>query len=1178
MERTAHRQVSQAEIDKIVESRHDAPHTVLGPHFVEEDNSLVIRAFLPQMARALVCETGAPNREHAMERIHEAGLFEATILVADDAWQYEFLATDEEGKTARFHDAYAITTTTFTADNQQAFRDGIHSRLFERLGAHPTIRNGISGVHFVLWAPNAQRVSVVGTFNRWDGRCHQMPGVGKTGIWELFIPDILAGELYKYEIKTPDGTVFLKTDPFAFCTERPPDTAGIVWDLNREFPWGDDEWMNNRSTKEYADRPIAIFVLDLDTLIEPTGDSSAYPNYKAILTDDLIASIKEDGYTHVELASLAHDFTSSFCPDARYGTPTDFMVFIDSCHQQGIGVIVRSIPARFSRTPEELAWFDGTPLYEDGEQDDSWVLDLHRGEVQSFIRSNARFWLERYHADALSTDARAGALCLDIVRPEGEKLANTQLLVRQPPGENQVEAEDALRILRARHDDPYSVLGPHYQQALDALALRALIPAAEQLYAMVVERPGMLYAMARIHKDGLFEAVIPELRAGTQYRIQVVEQGGRNYDLIDPYAFSSFYFSEFDQHLFAQGNHYEIFQRLGAHPRVVDSVAGVSFAVWAPNAEGVSVVGPFNQWDGRRHQMKLHGLSGAWETFIPELGEGDLYKYEIRARNGDTFLKSDPYAFLTEVPPDTASIVYELEGAFRWNDDEWMNRRRETNIGEKPLAIYEVHLGSWSRAAKNNLLNYREMADKLVAYVKQMGFTHIELLPIAEHPYGPSWGYQVSNFYAPTARYGKPHELMELVDRCHQEDIGVILDWVPGHFPKDAHFLAWFDGTCLYEHADPRKGEHPDWGTLIFNYGRHEVENFLIANALFWLQTYHFDGLRVDAVASMLYLDYSRGLSGSWIPNIYGSSENLEAVEFLKHTNSIIHQRYPEVMMIAEESTAWPSVSRPVGQGGLGFGFKWNMGWMHDVLAYMGIPPDERKHHHNKLTFGIHYAFHENFILSLSHDEVVHLKGSLLHKMPGGQWEKFANLRLLLAFMYAHPGKKLLFMGAEFAQLNEWNHDQALDWALLENPSHKALSHFVTELNRLYRSERAFFEVDFKDTGFEWLDADNAEESIIAFLRKGKDPRNALLFVFNFSLVSRPSHQIGVPYPSAYQQVFSSNATEYGGFDRALADTDVTAAEIPHAGQAFSIELPIPALSAIVLKPAPADTTPTPGN
>ena len=476
------------------------------------------------------------------------------------------------------------------------------------------------------------------------------------------------------------------------------------------------------------------------------------------------------------------------------------------------------------------------------------------------------------------------------------------------------------------------------------------------------------------------------------------------------------------------------------------------------------------------------------------------------------------------------------------------------------------------RGPDDRPLSYRELAAKLVPYVRTLGFTHIELLPIAEHPYEPSWGYQVSNFYAPTSRFGAPEDLMEFVDQCHANGIGVILDWVPGHFPKDAHALAWFDGTHLYEHADPRKGEHPDWGTLIFNYGRHEVENFLIANALFWLEMYHFDGLRVDAVASMLYLDYSRPRYGGWIPNVYGGNENLEAIEFLKHTNSILHARFPGVLMIAEESTSWPNVSRPADQGGLGFGFKWNMGWMHDTLAYMSVPPAERKAHHGKLTFSIMYAFGENFVLALSHDEVVHLKRSLLGKMPGEEWEQFANLRLLFAFMYAHPGKKLLFMGGELGQAGEWEHSRGLEWRSLENKANRALGWFFQDLNRLYRSQPALFEADFKSVGFEWLEVDNAEESIIAFLRKARDPRETLLFAANFSAVSRPDHRIGVPYPVGYTLLFDSNAKRYGGFAAKAPAPVVRAEEVHWHGREFSIRLTLPALSAVILKPAPPTT------
>lgn len=628
-------------------------------------------------------------------------------------------------------------------------------------------------------------------------------------------------------------------------------------------------------------------------------------------------------------------------------------------------------------------------------------------------------------------------------------------------------------------------------------------------------------------------------------------------------------FSDFDRHLFAHGKHYRIFDKLGSHPMVKDGIPGVNFAVWAPNAERVCVVGTFNDWDGRSHQMGLHDGSGIWQLFIPGLGEGELYKYELRTADGDLFLKSDPYAFHTEVPPGTASIVYALEGRHEWNDSEWIQWRAKANIMELPVCIYEVHLGSFMKNRDNGYLTYRQLAAELVPYVRDMGFTHIELMPVAEHPYVPSWGYQVSNFYAPTSRFGRPEDLMEFVDRCHQNGIGVILDWVPGHFPKDVHALACFDGSCLYEH--PYKGIHPDWGTLTFNYGKPGVDNFLVANAIFWLEKYHFDGLRVDGVSSMLYLDYSRK-KGEWDPNIYGSNENLEAIEFIKHTNSILHEKYHGAIIAAEESSAWPAVSRPASEDGLGFGFKWNMGWMHDVLLYMRKDPAQRRHHHNNLTFGLHYAFHENFILSLSHDEVVHEKGSLINKMPGDRQQKFANLRLLYAFMYGHPGKKLLFMGNEFGQWNEWNHETGLDWYLLGVDAHGLLQRYIRRLNRLYHKEKAIYEVDFKNTGFEWIDADNASESVIAFMRKGKDPRNCLLFAMNFSSVPRGNYRLGVPFPGIYKEILNSNSVKYGGSDRVLEKSSATAEDIPCHGYEFSLSLSLPPLSAVILKPLPPET------
>jgi 1,4-alpha-glucan branching enzyme len=598
--------------------------------------------------------------------------------------------------------------------------------------------------------------------------------------------------------------------------------------------------------------------------------------------------------------------------------------------------------------------------------------------------------------------------------------------------------------------------------------------------------------------------------------------------------------------------------------------------VWAPEAEGVSIVGPFNGWNGLAHQMTRHGLSGVWEIFVAGVGEGALYQFEIRARSGDVLLKTDPYAVHTEIPPGTASVVYQLQGVHQWRDAAWLEQRRTGNPWAQPIAIYEVHLGSWLRGADGSQLSYRELAAKLVPYIKTLGFTHIELMPIAEHPYEPSWGYQVSHFYAPTARFGAPEDLMEFVDLCHEEGIGVILDWVAGHFPKDAHALAWFDGSHLYEHADPRQGEHPDWGTLIFNYGRHEVENFLIANALFWLETYHFDGFRMDAVASMLYLDYSRATSGDWIPNVHGGKENLDAIEFLKHTNSVLHARFPGILMIAEESTSWPNVSRPTDAGGLGFGFKWNMGWMHDTLAYLSVPPAHRRYHHGRLTFSIMYAFNENFILALSHDEVVHLKHSLLGKMPGETWEKLANLRLLFTFMYAHPGKKLLFMGSELGQESEWNHAKDLEWGALEKKSNRGLSWLLQDLNRFYRAQPPLYEVDFKPVGFEWLEVDNSKESIIAFLRKGRDPRHVLLFAANFSAISRLEHRIGVPYPVSYTRLFDSNARKYGGCGTPPGQDILHAEEISCHGRDFSIRITLPAFSAVILEPAPFPITEKP--
>ena len=617
----------------------------------------------------------------------------------------------------------------------------------------------------------------------------------------------------------------------------------------------------------------------------------------------------------------------------------------------------------------------------------------------------------------------------------------------------------------------------------------------------------------------------------------------------------------------AEGTHYRNYEKLGSHIRVVDGVRGVHFAVWAPNARRVSVIGDFNQWDGRRHPMRLHSAAGIWEIFIPGLREETVYKFEIKWRRfGFITHKTDPYAFYFERRPKTGAIVYDIN-QFHWRDHEWMQQRKARNGLDAPLTIYEVHLGSWMRAPEegNRYLTYRELAHKLVEYVKQMGYTHIELLPVTEHPYGGSWGYQTVGYYAPTSRHGEPHEFAYFVDYCHRNGIGVILDWVPAHFPKDGHGLAYFDGTHLYEHSDPRKGEHQDWGTLIFNYGRNEVRNFLLGNALFWLEKYHIDGLRVDAVASMLYLDYSRK-EGQWVPNIHGGRENLEAVDFLKKFNELVHVHHPGVITFAEESTSWPLVSRPTYDGGLGFDFKWNMGWMNDTLKYFAMDPINRKYHHGKLTFSLMYAFTENFVLPLSHDEVVHGKGALLEKMPGDAWKKFANLRALYGYMYGHPGKKLLFMGGEFGQWIEWDHQRSLDWHLLGYDSHRQLLDYVRDLNRLYASEPSLHQVDFEQTGFQWIDFQDANGSTIAFMRTAKNADDYLIFALNFTPVPRRGVRLGVPEELFYKELLNSDAWMYGGSNMGNSG-GVSARAEEWAGWPCSIEVTLPPLAVVVLKP-----------
>jgi 1,4-alpha-glucan branching enzyme len=627
------------------------------------------------------------------------------------------------------------------------------------------------------------------------------------------------------------------------------------------------------------------------------------------------------------------------------------------------------------------------------------------------------------------------------------------------------------------------------------------------------------------------------------------------------------FISEYDIHLFKEGNNYQIYNRLGAHIVTIDGVHGVVFTVWAPNAHYVSVIGGFNQWDNSKHPMMNIRDSGVWGIFVADISEGELYKFYIRSRYDSVErTKADPYAFFSEIRPKSASVVYDIN-KYKWNDSEWLSKRSQTDWIDKPVSIYEVHLGSWMRAPDDGerYLTYGELAEKLIPYVKELGYTHIELLPVSEHPFDGSWGYQPIGYFAPTSRFGTPDELRKFIDTAHRNDIGIILDWVPGHFPKDDHGLSYFDGTALYEHMDIRKGEHKEWGTLVFNYGRNEVRNFLISNSLFWLDHYHIDGLRVDAVASMLYLDYARE-DGEWVSNVHGGRENLEAIDFLKRFNEVVHEYHPGVLTIAEESTSWFGVSKPTYLGGLGFSMKWNMGWMHDMLDYFSKEPIFRKFHTSSITFSLLYAFTENFVLPLSHDEVVHGKSSLLSKMPGDNWQKFANLRAFYGFMFGHPGKKLMFMGGEFGQWSEWDHNKSLDWHLCEYDNHYKLKQFVFDLNNLYKSEPSLYEVDYSFEGFQWIDFSDADNSVISFLRRASSGDDLLVFVCNFTPVMRFDYRLGVPNKGHYKELLNSDSDLYGGSNSGNYG-GVYSDDIAFHGYEQSIKLVLPPLSTIILKP-----------
>ena len=731
-----------------------------------------------------------------------------------------------------------------------------------------------------------------------------------------------------------------------------------------------------------------------------------------------------------------------------------------------------------------------------------------------------------------------------------------------------VSLENVGALLDQRHPNPFEVLGPHEieHEGRRATAVRAFLPDSNRAWVLDsahrVARP-----MRRIHPAGLYEAICPQSddQTALRYQIKVADRNGETVTMHDPYSFDSL-LSDYDMYLFGEGTHYRSYSRLGAQLRNVDGVQGVNFCVWAPNAQSVTVVGDFNHWDGRGHLMRKHVPSGIWELFVPELNAGEKYKFRVKTDQGEVIEKTDPYGFAAELPPRTASIVADLD-QFEWSDQTWMDRRANENQLERPISIYEVHLGSW-RLEQDRLhgwKNYRDLAHELVQYCHQMGFTHLELLPVSEHPFTGSWGYQTVGYFAVTSRYGTPEDFMYFVDYCHQNGIGVILDWVPAHFPKDGHGLRRFDGSPLYEHADPRQGEHPDWGTMIFNYGRNEVRNFLIANALFWLEKYHIDGLRVDAVASMLYLDYSRE-EGEWIPNEYGGRENMAAIELLREFNKQSHLHFPGVLTIAEESTAWGGVSRPIDYGGLGFSLKWNMGWMNDTLRFMQHDSIHRQHHHDELTFSLIYAFTENFVLPLSHDEVVHGKRSLLDQMPGDLWQKFANLRLLYTYMWTHPGKQLLFMGGEFGQWNEWNHEEELQWDLLQWDTHRGIQQLIADLNALLVREAALHEVDFEESGFEWVDCHNREDSVLSYLRKGRNPSDYLLICCNFTPVVRESYEVGVPRGGWYQEVFNSDSQYYGGTNVGNFP-GVEASQPGHHARPHKLTVKLPPLGIAIFKP-----------
>ena len=747
-----------------------------------------------------------------------------------------------------------------------------------------------------------------------------------------------------------------------------------------------------------------------------------------------------------------------------------------------------------------------------------------------------------------------------------------------------IAPEQVDQIVHNLHHNPFEVLGRHPDEQngkVQSWIIRAYLPDASAAWVVCPEERTE-YPMQTLHNPHFFVCTVQNSKLAN-YQLRIKE-GDSERVIYDPYAFPSPKLTELDVHLFAEGNHHRIYEKLGAHTAKIDGIAGVYFALWAPNARNVSVLGDFNNWDGRSHQMRK-GNSGIWELFVPELTCGAAYKYEVKNQEGHIYEKSDPYGFQHEVRPKTASIVADLD-SYQWNDAKWMEERRHSAPLEQAISVYELHLGSWMHASSDEptqllsgksqpvsaseakqgarFLSYYELVDQLIPYVKELGYTHIEVLPIAEHPFDGSWGYQVTGYYAPTSRFGNPEDFMYFVDQCHENGIGIIVDWVPGHFPKDGHGLAFFDGTHLYEHADPRKGEHKEWGTLVFNYNRNEVRNFLVANALFWFDKYHIDGIRVDAVASMLYLNYCRE-DGAWVANDYGGCENIEAANFLRQVNSLLFSYFPGVLSIAEESTSWPMVSWPTYTGGLGFNMKWNMGWMHDMLDYFHMDPWFRQFHQNNLTFSMWYHHTENYMLALSHDEIVHGKSNIIGKMPGDEWQKFANVRCLFGYMFAHPGKKTMFMSMEFGQWSEWNDWIDLNWDLLQYDNHKALKRFFTEINGIYRSETALYSNDYEESGFQWIDCSDNRHSVVAFIRRGKDPDEFVVAVCNFTPQPHSHYRIGVPEKGFYTEIFNSDASRYGGSNMGNYGGKWTDDWSFH-NHSYSLDLCLPPLGVLILK------------